>query len=285
MNGSAMRLRRGVLVRSRVLVVAMVAGLSVWGLSAWAAPSAAHAAPRAAEVPVNPFCYSWTFRNYTAIDADGLTANFTDASGSGSVSEVYTDTGHPFSSVVLTRSQEPSGAAATRINYSGGVVPASDEARVGFCRHTGDTAAQFSWKGGSGDAQPAPRTLGVIWQWSKLGQLTVALTNQQAITLGVTSLWLYDAADGLTPAEMTLDATTGLQPVANLGEDVLTLAPGTSQTMTVQFGTHNDIVPQSGHPFVLVTIFAPEDDLGDESVIMLQAFSPQAVYLPLLMKE
>ena len=261
----------------RGLALMLMAGLTAWA----GAPPVAYAA----QVPTNPFCYSWSFKNYTANDATGLEANFSDPSGSGSVSDVYTDTGHPFGMVTLASSVDMSGTAFTRVDYSNGAVPTSDEARLGFCRHTGNTTTNFSWKGGSGDAQPAPRTLGVIWQWSKLGQLDVQLTNPQAMTMSVTSLWLYDAADGLAPADMTLAATTGLQPVANLGEDVLTLAPGTSQTMTVQFGTHSDVAPQSGHPFVLAAIFAPEDDLGDESVLMLQAFSPQAVYLPLLMKE
>ena len=280
MNWSATRPRRRLL---RSLMLALVAGLAVCSQSA-SAPTVANAAPPAAEVPANPFCYSWTFRNYTAIDADGLGADFIDSSGSGGVTEVYTSTGHPFGTVILTSSQDSS-VVTTNVSYSDGVVSAADEARVGFCRHTGDTLTHFSWKGGGGDAQPLPRTLGVVWQWSKLGQLSVTLTNQQPITLSVTSLWLYDAADGLAPTDMTLAATTGLQPVVNLGEDVLTLAPSASQTFTVQFGTTSDFVPQASHPFILAATFAPEDDLSDEGVLMLQAFSPQAVYMPLLTKE
>ena len=280
MNCSAMPLARWGLPL-RILAVSLAVGISVWAGN----PAPTHAAPAAANVPEDPFCYSWTFRNYTADDANGLEAIFVDPSDTSVASGIYTGTGHPFNTVVLTHTMTSSNTATTRLDYSDGVVAMADQARVGFCNQAANSQPTFAWSNNDSVVQPAPRTLGVIWQWSKSGQFSVQLTNPQALTMSVTSLWLYEAESALTPEEMTLDATSGMQPVANLSDELLTLSPNLSQTLEVQFDSASGFAPQPNHPFILAATFAPEEDLSDESGLMLQAYSPQTAYLPVTMKE
>ncbi len=244
------------------------------------------------------FCYSYIFRNYTAEDANDLHIGFEDPGGSGAVSDVYLGPDNPFISVTLSSSTNPSGTAQTAIAYSNGKVSPGEAARISFCNRVSKMRSVPSWTLDGAAIQPDPHMLGIDWQWNTLKTLKVALFNDQAVTMTVTSLFMYDASVALSSEDLTPDAATGMAPVVNLSEDALVLAPNSVQTVEVTFGalglaqnfaerangvmTNYAVSPN--HPYVLGVVSAPIDDLGDETQLILQAYSPQAVYLPLVVR-
>jgi len=88
---------------------------------------------------------------------------------------------------------------------------------------------------------------------------------------------LPQTTDALSP-----DATSGMELVANLGEDVLLLPPNTAHVFNAVLGADTVI---ANHPYVLNLTSAPSEDLGDETLLMLQADSPQAIFMPLLVRQ
>ena len=249
----------------------------------------------AATAPPDRFCYSYLFRNDTAADANDLHIGFSDPSGSGVVSDVYLGPDNPFISVTLASSVNVSGPVNTSIDYTNGTVSPGESAHIGFCNRASKMRSTPYWTLNGAAVKPNPLMLGIEWQWSDLKTLKVALFNDQAVTMTVTSFWLYDASIALSSEVLVPAAEAGMQPVVNLSEDALVLAPNSTQTLQVKFGTSanaansaealiTDYAISPNHPFVLGIASAPVDDLNDETQLILQAYSPQAAYLPMVVR-
>lgn len=258
------------------------------------------AATAAAGAP-DRFCYSYLFRNDTAATANDLHIGFEDPGGSGAVSDIYLGPDNPFISVTLSSNASPSGTAQTDIAYSNGSASPGELVRIGFCNRVSRMRGVPTWTLDSVPVQPDPQVLGIEWEWRTPRSLKVAVFNDRPVTMTVTSLYLYDAALALSTEALAPDAATGMVPVVNLSEDVLVLAPNSTHMIEVTFGSGGlnsqaasamqvaevvsaDYAITPNHPYVLGMVSAPIDDLGDESQLILQAYSPQAVYMPLVVR-
>ena len=256
-----------------------------------ALPRTALAAPSATQ---DRFCYSWSFSNNTADEVSGLTINFTDPSGSGSVSDLYSGPDNPFAGSTLSSSTNPSNTALTSIKLFSGSLSAGDMARVAFCNNAPNGIAPFAWEANGATVQPRPRTLGLQWEWSTPRKLTVRLSNTQAETMTVTALWLYEPPQLLETADLDAHAASSMQLVANLAEDAFSLAPNSTETFEVLFGASQAVqaqtintafVPAPDQPFMLEATYAPEEDLNEEGHMLVQGYSPRASYLPVVLRQ
>ena len=260
-------------------------------LSATATHALPHPARAAALAAQDRFCYSWLLRNNTAGDVSGLNLSFGDPSGSGSASDLYIGPDNPFIGVTVSPSVR---ANVTAIHLFGGSLAFAEVARVGFCNNAPNGISSFVWESNGSAVQPKPHTLGLQWDWSTPRKLSVRLTNTNAETMTVTSLWLYEPPQALETADLAKTATSGMQLIANLSEDALSLAPNSTETFDVLFGASTSLhaqtintafMPAPNRPFMLEAIYAPQDDLSDESSLLVQGYSPLASYLPVVLRQ
>jgi hypothetical protein len=254
-------------------------------------------AAHAATEPQGRFCYTWSLRNFTGDDANDLHVRLR---GIKAINAAYDETDNPFGQPISTSAY----IAATDVyslSFAGSTAADADQIRVGVCsdantlRLAEPAADAIYWTKDGTRVAPTPDFLGVMWQWSSPKNLQVQLFNDTPMTMTVTSLWMYDALGELAVNELAPDATTGMQPVVNLSEDVLAIAPNSAQKIDVTFGVADPganspeavstgYVPLPNQPFVVQVAFAPEDDLSAESSLVVQGFSPLGVYLPVVLK-
>jgi hypothetical protein len=260
--------------------------------------TATHALPQAARAASlatpNRFCYSWLLRNNTADEVNGVNATFSGPAGSEGASDIYAGPDNPFTSATLASSTNPSNTVITSISLVSGSLAAGDVARVGFCNNTPNGILPLTWSVNGATVQPRPRTLGLQWDWRTPRKLSVRLTNTEATTLTVTALWLYEPPQILQTADLAKAAVSGMQLIANLSEDALSIAPNSTETFDVQFGASTALqaqtintafVPAPDQPFMLEATYAPEADLSEESSMLVQGYSPRASYLPIAIRQ
>jgi len=241
----------------------------------------ASAAPmQAGGIPFE-FCYTWEHGNSTGLDANDLHVRL---KGVQQISAAYTGPGNPFGAPTL--SQYVPGLDSYSLEFTGATVFAGELARTGVCTQRGAmlrlgpgaTTPPVFWSDSGAALTPAPLFLGLTWR-RDAGGLVVDLHNDQSAPLVIWSLNVLETPVALPLEDLDAGAAAGLNLVAVLTDDVVTLAPGATQSFAVPAAASASLA--QGYALVVEAQASAEDDLGNTLHLLAQG-QGTTLYLPVI---